>query len=127
MLKLLLAVLIFCPVIALASTEVYVTSYNPEVGQTDNDPCTGASGLNLCVQRAVHRYLAVSRDLLARNGGLFAWGDRVILRSENPACYGVFIIEDTMNARFKLRADIFFKERKHNTNCQATIHPLRKS
>jgi len=80
--------------------EVTITAYNPLKSQTDDNPWETASGTIPTVQS-----LALSRDLLVEYGG-------------SPYCYGdiVYIIlpfrvEDTMNIRYKNRADIFM-ERK---------------
>lgn len=102
--------------------EVKVTSYNPEVGQTDSSPCTAASGRNLCIAaKEGDRVIALSRDLLKRNGGHWEWHDKIRLTSKTPACNGVFSVEDTMNARYQNRVDLFFLARSQNVSCVATL------
>jgi len=106
------------PLVTLLFVLVTVTSYNAEIGQTDSSPCTGASGRNLCV--AAHegdRTIALSRDLLKT----FRWHDKVRLVSDNPACNGLFSVEDALNKRFTKRADLFFLTRSQNTSCSASI------
>lgn len=112
-----------------ASTpKIFITSYNPQKGQTDDSPCTGASGRNLCTAaKEGDRVIAVSRDLLKRNGGLFKWHDKVKVTSEIPQCNGIYSVEDTMNKRFKARADLFFLDRKDNTSCTGTIEKVSLS
>lgn len=103
--------------------EVFATSYNPEVGQTDNSPCVGAHGTNVCelARRGVN-VLAVSQDLVGHNGSkLFTYGEIVRVESEEPGCNGIYQIEDTMNKRFKMRADIFKLDRKDNISCDIWI------
>lgn len=105
---------------------IFFTSYNPEVGQTDNSPCIGANGTNLC-QMALRgiRTIALSQDLVGRLGNKeYTYGDRVMLYSDNPQCNGIFQIEDTMNKRYTLRGDIFCLDRSCNTSCEATITKL---
>lgn len=99
--------------------EIFVTSYNPEVAQTDGSPCGGAGG-NVCdATNAGHRVLALSQDLVTEH---FKYGDTVYLRSKNPACNGEFLLLDTMNKRWTKRGDLFFLSRKDNTSCDATVY-----
>lgn len=107
------------------AAEVRVTSYNPVAGQTDASPCTGASLRNLCTAaREGDRVLALSRDLLWRNGGEWRWHDKIRLISKTSQCNGVFSVEDTMHARFRKRVDLFFLDDAKNVNCSATISKL---
>ena len=114
--------------IALPSSgiEVFTTSYNAEIRQTDGSPCTGASGRDLCqAAREGDRTIAVSRDLLWFNGGPFRWHDKVKLASDVPQCDGLVLsVEDTMAARFMNRADLFYLAREDNTSCRATLSKL---
>ncbi len=99
---------------------IYVTSYNPEVGQTDASPCIGASLRDVCVAaKEGDRVIALSQDMM--NMGVFAYHDKVLLQSDNPKCRGVFSLEDTMNARWTKRGDLFFMDREDNTSCNATV------
>lgn len=94
---------------------ISLTSFNPLFSQTDHDPCVGASLRNLCTAaNEGDNVMAISRDLLWRNGGPFKWHDKVELISDTPACSGVFSVEDTMHARFSKRGDIFRMNAKEN-------------
>ena len=57
--------------------------------------------------------IALSRDLLKRYNpdAPFHWGDWVYIEG-----VGEFIVEDTMNARYTLHADIWFPDRKIAAN-----------
>lgn len=93
--------------------KINITSYNPEVGQTDGSPCIGAHSTDICeLYRTGVRPIAVSRDLLAAG---IRYGDKVKLW--HPTCAGangIFQVEDTMNARLSMMADIFSPERSGN-------------
>lgn len=110
---------------------IYFTSYNPEVGQTDSTPCiAGGTGFNLCEMYGQGiRTIALSQELvkwaIAGKNPPFGKGDRVILKStdypDDPRCNGEFIVADSMNIRFRNRGDIFFMERKDNLSCHADV------
>lgn len=103
--------------------EIFFTSYNPQVAQTDSTPCIGASGKNICT--ANQRSIALSRDLVSHRGNTpFHYGDLVYMVSQDgdSRCNGYFRVEDTMNKRFRGRGDLFFMQRKDNTSCTAVVH-----
>ena len=79
------------------SRSVEITAYNPMRSQTDDRPWETASG-----RRASLQSLAVSRDLLAKNGGPYNYGDTVYVVVP-------FIVDDTMNKRYTNRVDIFLE------------------
>ena len=79
------------------SRSVEITAYNPMRSQTDDRPWETASG-----RRASLQSLAVSRDLLAKNGGPYNSGDTVYVVVP-------FIVDDTMNKRYTNRVDIFLE------------------
>ncbi len=79
------------------SRQVEITAYNPMKSQTDDRPWETASG-----RRASLQSLAVSRDLLAKNGGPYNYGDTVFVVVP-------FIVDDTMNKRYTNRVDIFLE------------------
>ena len=85
---------------------VTVTMYNPTRGQTDTTPNELADGTKINPNKASqYRYVALSRDLIARWGGPFDYGDYVMI--EGTGAYdGVYQVKDTMNARFINRVDI---------------------
>lgn len=75
---------------------ITLTAYSPTRQETDSTPYTTAS-----MTRPVQgKTIAVSRDLFNKG---FTFGRKVYIKD-----YGVFVIEDLMNSRFKKRIDIFF-------------------
>jgi len=106
---------------------VYVTSYNPEVKQNDSDPWTGAAGV-----RMSEGMIALSRDLVNNPANKeynmnspIKFGDKVHLQSPNENCTGDYVVSDTMNRRFKNRADIFRLNRKDNQSCYGVISVIK--
>ena len=98
--------------------KVRVTSYNPEVAQNDKSPCIGAHGTNVCeLARNGIKLIAVSRDLRKK----FPYGTMARVESDNQSIAGCYQVEDTMNARFKKRIDLFFLTRKENQGGYAFI------
>src|SRR3989344_3769750 len=77
---------------------VTATAYSSTRWQTDNTPCITATGYNVC--NKTENIIAVSRDLVRSLG----YHRQVML----PSLYGseIFLIEDTMNARFVNRIDV---------------------
>lgn len=88
------------------SLVVHATAYNSEAGQTDATPFITATGT-----RTRPGVLAVSRDLLR----VFPYGTRVRLddlSGNSPWLSGrTFVVEDTMNARFTNRIDLWMGSR----------------
>ena len=111
---------------------IFFTSYNPTVGQTDNTPCiAGGTGFNLCeMAKDGKRPIAFSQDLISwslyGNNAKLKAGDVVILKSTNypddHRCNGKFIVSDALNARYKKRGDIFFMDSKDNISCNADVY-----
>ena len=86
--------------------DVTVTMYNPLVGQTDSTPNQTADGTIIDPKRATeYRYVALSRDLIARWGGPFEYGDYVMLKG-TEGYDGVYQVRDTMASKFINRVDI---------------------
>jgi 3D (Asp-Asp-Asp) domain-containing protein len=83
------------PVVA----RVACTAYTSRICETDSTPDITASN-----KRIRPGYIALSRDLLANYtpGAPFRFGDRIELIG-----VGTFQVEDTMNARWRRRADIW--------------------
>jgi len=106
--------------------QTFFTSYNPVKGQTDNSPCIGANGTNVCdMAKQGIRTIALSQDLVGRaKWKKYHYGDKVYLLSDNPQCNGEFQIEDTMNKRYTNRGDLFQLTRATNTSCWVTITNL---
>lgn len=119
---------------------IHFTSYNPERGQTDNSPCIGAAGTDLCrfVKDEEYRMeligtkeyiepIALSQELVGRaEWKPFHYYDIVTMTSEDgdDRCNKKAVVLDTMNARFRKRGDLFFNSRIHNTSCRATVTKL---
>ena len=98
--------------------KVRVTSYNPEVAQNDSSPCIGANGTDVCkLAKSGVKLIAVSRDLRKK----FPYGTMARVESDNPSIAGCYQVEDTMNARFTKRIDLFFLTRKENKGGYAFI------
>ena len=90
--------------------DVTVTMYNPLVGQTDSTPNQTADGTIIDINRASeYRYVALSRDLIARWGGPFEYGDYVMLKG-TEGYDGVYQVRDTMASKFINRVDILRTE-----------------
>ena len=86
--------------------DVTVTMYNPHVGQTDSTPNETADGTVINPNRASeYRYVALSRDLIARWGGPFNYGDYVMIKGTD-GYDGMYQVKDTMNPRLINRVDI---------------------
>ena len=94
--------------------DVTVTMYNPVAGQTDSTPNQTADGTMIDPKRASeYRYVALSRDLIARWGGPFEYGDYVIIKG-TQGYDGIYQVRDTMASKFINRVDILLtKGSKH--------------
>lgn len=105
---------------------IFFTSYNPEVGQTDNSPCIGAGMTDICkLNKQGIRTIALSQDIVGRlSTKPFHYGDKVYILSDNPQCNGEWQVEDTMNKRYKLRGDLFQPTRATNTSCWGYVYKL---
>ena len=90
--------------------DVTITMYNPLVGQTDSTPNQTADGTVIDPTRASeYRYVALSRDLIARWGGPFEYGDYVMLKG-TEGHDGIYQVRDTMASKFINRVDILRTE-----------------
>ncbi len=87
----------------------YFTAYNLwDVNQNDGDPCTWASGKNLCnLEKQWVRTIALTRDV--RDALKLNFWDKVKL--EWP-CSWVYQIEDEMNCRFRWKPCYYLKNNK---------------
>lgn len=85
---------------------VVATIYHAVTSQTDNDPHILADGTEIDLDRAGdYRYCALSRNLLERWGGPYAYGDTLVLTRAGDLS-GPWVVKDTMNARFTDRIDL---------------------
>ena len=90
--------------------DVTVTMYNPAKSQTDSTPNETADGTKINPKKASeYRYVALSRDLIARWGGPFEYGDYVMLKG-TEGYDGVYQVRDTMASKFINRVDILLTE-----------------
>ena len=88
------------------SYKVTVTTYNPTKGQTDSTPNELADGTKIKPWRATdYRYVALSRDLIARWGGPFEYGDYIVIEGTD-GWDGIYQVRDTMNPKWTNRVDI---------------------
>ena len=88
------------------SYKVTVTTYNPTIGQTDSTPNELADGTKIKPWRATdYRYVALSRDLIARWGGPFEYGDYIVIEGTD-GWDGIYQVRDTMNPKWTNRVDI---------------------
>lgn len=81
------------------------TAYRSVPNQTDSSPNFTATGEKTCGHG-----IAISGDLLRRNGGPLDYGDLVYIED-----VGFKVVNDTMNARHKQRFDVWvatYKEEK---------------
>jgi len=109
------------PKVGRSATLSLVTTYNPEVGQNDADPWTGAAG-----KRMAEGMMALSRDLLAPTKahpewrGQIPYGTRVQFSApgQDARCNQSYVVQDTMNKRYTKRGDVFRVRRKDNFSCR---------
>ena len=87
--------------------DMTVTIYHAVPAQTDDTPMITASGLDLEGHDLTElRVCALSRDLLARWGGPFDYGDQIFIDLPEPELSGWWTIEDTMASRWTNRIDL---------------------
>ena len=81
------------------SLNMAISAYTSDVAQTDGDPCTTASGLNICERDA--------EDIVATNYRYLAFGTPVRI----PELFGdrIFYIHDRMNKRYTATVDVWMK------------------
>jgi 3D (Asp-Asp-Asp) domain-containing protein len=84
---------------------VKATMYHPVEAQCDNTPLITADGSRICpINVSDWNWIAVSQDLLKKNGGIFDYGDQVYVKGTHKD--GVYTIRDCMNKRKKNQIDI---------------------
>lgn len=124
---------------------IYMTSYNAEVGQTDSTPCIAwGTWINICdAEKEGRRIIALSQELTAwstigkRRKKIWSltfepWEKVILKQSEEhkakywhlDQCNWDVIVWDAMNVRYRKRWDLFFSDRKYNTSCDVTIYKL---
>ena len=96
----------YCEYYEIQSFDVTVTTYNPTRQQTDSTPNQTADGTIIKPWLATkYRYVALSRDLIARWGGPFEYGDYIIIEGTEDRD-GIYQVRDTMNPKWTNRVDI---------------------
>ena len=96
----------YCEDYEVLSFDVTVTTYNPTRSQTDSTPNQTADDTIIKPWKATeYRYVALSRDLIARWGGPFEYGDYVVIEGTD-GWDGVYQVRDTMNPKWVKRVDI---------------------
>jgi hypothetical protein len=91
-----------------------LTVYNPVKRQCDSSPLVTASNAKIDTKKLYRqeiRWMALSRDLLKRWNGHFQYGDTVRMASGDPEIDGLWIIQDTLNKRYKSAGDLLFDGR----------------
>ena len=85
--------------------KVTVTMYHPVPEQTDSTPNITADGTVFRIENASdYRYIAVSQNMLIRNGGFLDYGDWVVVSACEKS--GLYQVRDTMHRRWINRIDI---------------------
>ena len=104
----------YCDYYEIQSFDVTVTTYNPTRSQTDSTPNQTADGTIIKPWKATeYRYVALSRDLIARWGGPFEYGDYIVIEgTEDGKWDGVYQVRDTMNPKWVKRVDILTTDSK---------------
>jgi len=84
---------------------VRATMYHPVEAQCDDSPLITADGSRIHpYQVSDWNWIAVSQDLLKKNGGIFEYGDLVYIRGTHKD--GIYTIHDCMNKRKTFQIDI---------------------
>ncbi len=85
--------------------KVTATMYYATPGQCDTDPLVTAGMYKIKPNKASEqKWIAMSRDMIARWGGNFKYGDMVKVEGAGHKD-GIYTVVDTMNKRFKNRID----------------------
>jgi len=95
-----------------------LTVYNPVSRQCDRTPLVTASNQRINetkLRSGTIRWMALSRDLLKRWGGHIHFGDTISLNSGDPVIDGLWVVQDTMNRRFKNHGDLLFDAKVRST------------
>ncbi len=86
---------------------VTATAYQAVPGQTDDEPFVTADNSRIKPHYSSKtRWMALSNDLLARWGGEFNYGDKVLVQGISPKLDGIYTVHDTMNKRHRHCMDI---------------------
>ena len=84
---------------------VKATMYHPVEAQCDDTPLITADGSRICpINVSDWNWVAVSQDLLVRNGGFLNYGDKVYIKGTHKD--GIYTVRDCMNKRKTFQIDI---------------------
>ena len=84
---------------------VKATMYHPVEAQCDDTPLITADGSRICpINVSNWNWIAVSQDLLVRNGGFLNYGDKVYIKGTHKD--GIYTVRDCMNKRKTFQIDI---------------------
>ena len=93
------------PYITCKPISVSATMYHPVEAQCDSDPLVTADGSIIDPYKVSDwNWIAVSQDMLKKNGGIFNYGDEVYI-SGTKNKDGFYYIHDCMNKRMKTKID----------------------
>jgi hypothetical protein len=118
------------PIVEVPSYRVLetLTIYHPVTNQCDADPLITANNSRIDLDKLSRneiRWMALSRDLLKRWNGEFNYGDTVILHAGDPDIDGLWVVNDSMNKRFKDRGDLLFHHDKRTTGIWKNVKIIR--
>jgi len=86
------------PYIDCAPINVKATMYHPVEGQCDDSPLITADGSIIDPYKVSDwNWIAISQDMLIKNGGIFNYGDQVYIKGTHKD--GIYTIHDCMNRR----------------------------
>ena len=84
---------------------VKATMYHPVEAQCDDTPLITADGSRIHpYQVSEWNWIAVSQDLLVKNGGFLDYGDKVYVKGTHKD--GIYTVRDCMNKRKTFQIDI---------------------
>ena len=84
---------------------VKATMYHPVEAQCDDTPLITADGSRICpINVSNWNWVAVSQDLLVKNGGFLNYGDKVYIKGTHKD--GIYTVRDCMNKRKTNQIDI---------------------
>ena len=84
---------------------VKATMYHPVEAQCDDTPLITADCSKICpINVSDWNWIAVSQDLLIKNGGFLNYGDKVYVKGTHKD--GVYTVRDCMNNRKTFQIDI---------------------
>ena len=84
---------------------VKATMYHPVEAQCDDTPLITADGSRICpINVSDWNWIAVSQDLLYKNGGFLNYGDKVYIKGTHRD--GIYTVRDCMNKRKTYQIDI---------------------